>query len=97
MVVLIVGMLICVGLAVAVVGLVAVPARREGRELLTPQGEELVATVKERTESTLDRTGEALTSAKDKVADTIAEARTSSVSEADGVSEADDVPHDRAS
>jgi hypothetical protein len=94
MVVLIVGMLICVGLAVAVVGLVAVPARREGRELLTPQGEELVATVRERTESTLDRTGEALTSAKDKVADTIAEARTSSVSDA---SDADDVPHDRAS
>jgi hypothetical protein len=94
MVVLIVGMLICVGLAVAVVGLVAVPARREGRELLTPQGEELVATVRERTESTLDRTGEALTSANDKVADTIAEARTSSVSDA---SDADDVPHDRAS
>jgi hypothetical protein len=93
MVVLIVGMLICVGLAVAVVGLVAVPARREGRELLTPQGEELVATVRERTESTLDRTGEALTSAKDKVADTIADARTSSVSGSD----ADDVPHDRAS
>ena len=91
MVVLIVGMLICVGLAVAVVGLVAVPARREGRELLTPQGEELVATVRERTESTLDRTGEALSSAKDKVADTIADARTSSVSDAD------DVPHDRAS
>ncbi len=94
MVVLIVGMLICVGLAVAVVGLVAVPARREGRELLTPQGEELVATVRERTESTLDRTGEALTSAKDKVADTIADARTSSASD---VSDADDVPHDRAS
>lgn len=91
MVVLIVGMLICVGLAVAVVGLVAVPARREGRELLTPQGEELVATVRERTESTLDRTGEALTSAKDKVADTIADARTSSVSDPA------DVPHDRAS
>ena len=97
MVVLIVGMLICVGLAVAVVGLVAVPARREGRELLTPQGEELVATVRERTESTLDRTGEALSSAKDKVADTIADARTSSVSDADDADDADDVPHDRAS
>jgi hypothetical protein len=94
MVVLIVGMLICVGLAVAVVGLVAVPARREGRELLTPQGEELVATVRERTESTLDRTGEALASAKDKVADTIADARDSSVSD---VGDVDDVPHDRAS
>ena len=95
MVVLIVGMLICVGLAVAVVGLVAVPARREGRELLTPQGEELVATVRERTESTLDRTGEALTSAKDKVADKVADVRTSSAS--DDADDVDAVPHDRAS
>ncbi|HEV7147195.1 MAG TPA: hypothetical protein VGN48_09385 [Pedococcus sp.] len=71
MVWLIFGMLICVGLAVAVVALVAIPARREGRELLTPQGEELVATVKEKTESTLDKTGEAIVAAKDKVADTV--------------------------
>lgn len=71
MVWLIIGMLICVGLAVAVVALVAIPARREGRELLTPQGEELVATVKEKTESTLDKTGEAIVAAKDKVADTV--------------------------
>jgi hypothetical protein len=71
MVVLIIGMLICVGLAVAVVAVVAVPARREGRELLTPQGEELVAIVKEKTESTLDKTGEAIATAKDKVADSV--------------------------
>ena len=43
MVPLIIGMLICVGLAVAVVAVVAIPARREGRELLTPQGEEIIA------------------------------------------------------
>jgi hypothetical protein len=71
MVVLIIGMLICVGLAVAVVAVVAVPARREGRELLTPQGEELVAIVKEKTESTLDKTGEAISTAKDKMSDTV--------------------------
>ena len=74
MVPLIIGMLICVGLAVAVVAVVAIPARREGRELLTPQGEELIAVVKEKTESTLDKTGEAITSAKDKVSDTVTSA-----------------------
>ncbi len=71
MVPLIIGMLICVGLAVAVVAVVAIPARREGRELLTPQGEELISVVKERTESTLEKTGDAITSAKDKVSDTV--------------------------
>ena len=71
MVPLIIGMLICVGLAVAVVAVVAIPARREGRELLTPQGEELIAVVKEKTESTLEKTGDAIATAKDKVADTI--------------------------
>lgn len=71
MVPLIIGMLLCVGLAVAVVAVVAIPARREGRELLTPQGEELIAVVKEKTESTLEKTGDAITSAKDKVSDTV--------------------------
>ena len=71
MVALIIGMLICVGLAVAVVALVAIPARREGRELLSPQGEELMAVVKDRTVSTLETTGEAIATAKDKVADSI--------------------------
>jgi hypothetical protein len=87
MVWLIFGMLICVGLAVAVVALVAIPARREGRELLTPQGEELVATVKEKTESTLDKTGDVIVAAKDKVADTVTGFGDNS----------DDVPRHRAS
>ncbi len=55
MVALIIGMLLCVGLALAVVAVVAVPARREGRELLSPQGEEIVAAVKDRADRT-DRT-----------------------------------------
>jgi len=42
------GMMICLALALAVVGLVAVPARREGREVLTRRGEELVGAVRER-------------------------------------------------
>jgi hypothetical protein len=71
MVALILGMLICLGLALAVVALVAIPARREGRELLTQQGEEFVAMVKDKTETTIERTGERLSDAKDKVADTV--------------------------
>ena len=71
MVALIIGMLICVGLAVAVVAVVAVPARRQGRELLSPQGEELVALAKEKTESALEKTGEAITTAKDKMSDSV--------------------------
>ena len=78
MVALIIGMLICVGLAVAVVAVVAIPARREGRELLTPQGEELIAVVKEKTESTLEKTGDAITSAKDMVSDKVTDTVTSS-------------------
>ena len=60
--VLVFGMLVSVVLAVAVVGLVAIPARREGRDLLTPKGEEVVALVR-------DKTGEAMVAARDKVAD----------------------------
>jgi uncharacterized membrane protein YdfJ with MMPL/SSD domain len=71
MVALIIGMLICVALAVAVVAIVAIPARREGREILTPQGEELMTLAKEKTETALGKTGDALSSAKDKVADTV--------------------------
>ena len=51
MVVLIIGLLLCVAVAGAVVGLVAIPARREGRELLTARGEDLVATIRERQDS----------------------------------------------
>ena len=71
MVPLIIGMLICVGLAVAVVALVAIPARREGRGLLTPRGEEIIAVVKDKTVTTLETTGDPIVTAKDKVADTI--------------------------
>ncbi|MEO5983701.1 MAG: hypothetical protein ABIQ13_15455 [Pedococcus sp.] len=71
MLALIIGMLLCVGLALAVVALVAVPARREGRELLSPQGEEIMAAVKDKTESTIEKTGDALTSSKDKASDPV--------------------------
>ena len=73
MFVLVLGMFLSVGLAVAVVAIVAVPARREGRDMLTPKGEDMVSLVREKTgdafETAREKTGEALDDARDKVAD----------------------------
>lgn len=55
MVALIIGMLVCVVLALAVVALVAIPARRDGRDILTPKGEEVVTALKERQQSARQR------------------------------------------
>jgi hypothetical protein len=48
---LVVATLLTVVLALAVEGLVAIPARRQGRDVLTPRGEKVVAAIKDRTES----------------------------------------------
>ena len=48
MVSLVLGMLLCVGLALVVVALVAVPARRAGREVLTDRGEEVLGSIRDR-------------------------------------------------
>lgn len=48
MVVLVVSMLLCLGLGAVVVGYVAMQARRDGRDVLTPQGEEFIAEVRRR-------------------------------------------------
>lgn len=73
MIILVLGMLVSVILAVAVVGLVAIPARREGRDLLTPRGEEVVSRVREKTGAAVgtarEKTGEAIGAAREKVAD----------------------------
>ena len=73
MFVLVLGMTLSVGLAVAVVCVVAVPARRQGRDMLTPKGEDMVSQVREKTgsvvETARERTGGALDAARDKVAD----------------------------
>lgn len=55
MVWLILALLLCVALAAAVVAVVAIPARREGREILTDRAEELVSTVTSKTEKVLRR------------------------------------------
>lgn len=51
MVWLILALVVGVALAGTVIGLVAVPARREGRELLTERAEEMVNSVTERARS----------------------------------------------
>ena len=62
MLVLVAGMFLSVGLAVAVVCIVAVPARREGRGMLTPKGDEMVTLVWE-------KTGDAFDAAREKAAE----------------------------
>lgn len=57
MVWLILALLLCVALAAAVVAVVAIPARREGREILTDRAEELVSSVTSKTEKVLRRDG----------------------------------------
>jgi hypothetical protein len=67
------GMLLCVSLGVAIMWFVAVPARREGREVLTPRGDEMVSLVRERAGSAVGtarvKTSGAMDVARDKVAD----------------------------
>ncbi len=63
MVILVVGMLVCVAIALVVVGLVAVPARREGREVLTSRGEDLVAVVRDRTTAAVETARDKISSA----------------------------------
>ena len=48
MISLVLGMLFCVALALAVMALVAVPARRAGREVLTERGEEVLDSIRDR-------------------------------------------------
>jgi len=73
MFVLVLGMLLSVGLGVAILFLVAVPARRDGRDVLTPKGEDVVSLVREKTgevlETAREKTGEAFDAARDKMSD----------------------------
>lgn len=48
MVSVVLGMLFCLGLALVVMALVAVPARRAGRDVLSERGEEVVGSIRER-------------------------------------------------
>jgi hypothetical protein len=55
MVVLVVAMLVCVALGAVVVGFVAVEARRAGREVFTPEGEQILADVRKRGDDLRER------------------------------------------
>ena len=59
----IVGLLICLVLSVVVMALVAIPARREGREILTARGERVVVKVRETTDSAASRASDAVANA----------------------------------
>jgi hypothetical protein len=48
MVSVVLGMLVCVVLALAVVALVAIPARRQGRDVLSERGEQVIESIRER-------------------------------------------------
>ncbi len=51
MVSVVLALLVCVGLAVAVLALVALPARRQGREMLSVRGEEVVGSLRQRADA----------------------------------------------
>lgn len=55
MVALVLAMLVCLALGALVVGFVAVEARRDGREVLTPEGEHLLAGARRRQEELRER------------------------------------------
>ena len=52
MVSVVLGLLVCVGLALAVVALVAIPARRQGRDVLSERGEQVIESIRERQRGT---------------------------------------------
>lgn len=88
---LIIGMLICIGLALAVVGLVAVPARREGRDVLTPRGEEVVAAIRAQTGGTTTGAEQ-----RDATTDAPEAPRTPAQAPADAVAEDESEHHTRS-
>ena len=73
MFVVVLGMLVSLALAVVVLFMVAVPARRERRYMLTPKAEDLVSQVRGRTgdalETAREKTGEVLDAARERVSD----------------------------
>ena len=50
----VIALLLCAGIAAFVVALVLIPARREGRDVLTSRGEDLVASIRETSGNVVD-------------------------------------------
>ncbi|WP_338751279.1 hypothetical protein [Janibacter alittae] len=59
----IVGLLICLVLSVVVMAAAAIPARRDGREILTARGERVVVKVRETTDGATSRASDAVSQA----------------------------------
>lgn len=59
----IVGLLICLVLSAVVMAVVAIPARRQGREVLTARGERVVVRVRETTDNATSRASGAVAGA----------------------------------
>ena len=70
MIALVFAMIVCLVLGLAVVAVVAIPARREGRDVLTARGEDVDTRVRERTEAVTsaarEKTGDLVGSARPK-------------------------------
>jgi len=73
MFVLLLAMITSLGLAMVVVCVVAIPARRDGRDVLTPKGGDVVSLVRDKTGSAVgtarEKTGEAMGAAREKMAE----------------------------
>ena len=73
MIALVFAMIVCLVLGLAVVAVVAIPARREGRDILTARGEDVVTRVRGRTESVTSaaraKTGDLASSTRTKASD----------------------------
>jgi hypothetical protein len=54
MLTIVIALLLCAGIAAFVVALVLIPARREGRDVLTSRGEDLVASIRETSGNVVD-------------------------------------------
>lgn len=60
-------LLLCVVIALVIVALVAIPARRQGRDVLTARGEEVFVRVKSGTDAAASKTSELVSAAAAKV------------------------------
>lgn len=65
----IVALLISLAIAIAVMAVVAIPARRQGREILTAKGERVVVKVRATTDSATSKASGAVASASGKRSD----------------------------
>lgn len=65
----IVALLICLVLSIAVMALVTIPARRQGREILTAKGERVVVKVRATTDTATSKASGALPGASGKRSD----------------------------